>query len=75
MILNNESKPVDFIETKRQADVLDRLCPMCGKLYKSDCLFEEFQEHVEAHFIDMDNSDLSLENDRFELISHTIGNF
>lgn len=75
VILNNDrNKPIDFLDEKRKADAIDRLCPMCGKLYKTDCLFEEFQEHVESHFIDTD-ADLTIDNDRFELITHTVGNF
>lgn len=74
ILSGGETKPIDFLEAKRQADVMNRLCPMCGRLYQADCLFEEFQEHVESHFIDTE-AELSLENDRFELISHTIGNF
>lgn len=51
-----------------------QICPMCGKFYTQDILFEEFQEHVESHF--HDDSDVELSMDQtFELVSNTIGNF
>lgn len=75
VILNNDkNKPIHFLEEKCAADASDRICPMCHTTYKSDCLFEEFQEHVESHFI-KDDTDLSIDTDRFEFISNTVGNF
>lgn len=46
---------------------------MCGKFYKQDILFEEFQEHVESHFRD-ESAEMSLDHN-FELVSHSVGNF
>jgi hypothetical protein len=51
-----------------------QICPMCGKFYTQDILFEEFQEHVESHFRD-DTSDIQRSLENFELVSHTVGNF
>jgi len=70
----NPAKHIDFLESKRQADARDKMCPMCGKIYSNECTFDEFQEHVEAHFIDDTEADLT-SMDRFEMISHTVGNF
>ncbi|KAG5671112.1 hypothetical protein PVAND_001326 [Polypedilum vanderplanki] len=63
---------VDLIE-KKKADLAEKICPMCGKFYKQNILFEEFLEHVESHFSGSD-SELSLEHN-FELVSHSVGNF
>lgn len=65
---------IDFIERKRIADTIDKMCPMCGQIYTCDATFDEFQDHVESHFIDESELDISLDKN-FELISHTVGDF
>lgn len=66
---------VDFFEQKRVADTLDKMCPMCAKMYNDSESFDDFQEHVESHFIDdSDLLDNSLERN-YELVSHTVGDF
>lgn len=66
----------DLREQKKAADMADKICPMCGKFYTQNILFEEFQEHVESHFRDSDSDieQLSLDHN-FELVSHSVGNF
>lgn len=65
---------IDILEQKRIADSLDKMCPMCGKVYASQTSFEQFQDHVESHFIDDSELDVSIDKN-FEFISHTVGNF
>ncbi|XP_058834795.1 protein spindle-F [Topomyia yanbarensis] len=68
-------KYVNLLQEKIKADALDKMCPMCGKIYVKNSPFDEFQEHVESHFIDTDNElDLSLDR-TYEYISQTVGNF
>lgn len=70
----SNSTHIDFLEQKRIADTLDKMCPMCGKMYTNSTTFDDFQEHVESHFIDDSDLDVSLEKN-YEFISHTVGNF
>lgn len=65
---------VDILQEKRMADCVDKMCPMCGKVYTSTTAFELFQEHVESHFIDDAELDVSVEKN-FEFVSNTVGNF
>lgn len=51
-----------------------QICPMCSKFYTQDILFEEFQEHVESHFRDESDIELSIEKN-FEMVSQSVGNF
>lgn len=67
-------KYVNILQDKIKADALDKMCPMCGKIYVKNIPFDEFQEHVEAHFIDDTELDMSLDR-TFEYISQTVGNF
>ncbi|XP_058445405.1 protein spindle-F [Malaya genurostris] len=68
-------KYVNILQDKIKADAVDKMCPMCGKIYVKNISFDEFQEHVESHFIDNDNElDLSLDR-TYEYISQTVGNF
>lgn len=53
---------------------MDRTCPMCGKCYKKSEDFEIFQRHVEWHFIDDNELELSMDKN-YEMISHTAQNF
>ncbi|XP_030559752.1 protein spindle-F [Drosophila novamexicana] len=63
------------IQEKLKADIIDKTCPMCGKLYSSQVSFKAFQEHVEMHFID-DTLDVDGSMERqFEFISHAVGDF
>lgn len=65
---------VDISMQKRIADCIDKMCPMCGKVYTNDASFEIFQDHVESHFIDDTDLDLSVEK-HFEFVSNTVGQF
>lgn len=65
---------IDFIEEKRRADCIDKMCPMCGKIYSGGLKFQEFQDHVESHFIDDSDLDTGVERN-YEIISHAVGNF
>lgn len=65
---------VDILQQKRIADSMDKMCPMCGEIYSSSSSFESFQDHVESHFIDDSELDMSVEKN-FEFISSTVGNF
>ncbi|XP_059610097.1 protein spindle-F [Phlebotomus argentipes] len=64
-----DASRLDFLEQKRLADVLDKMCPMCGKIYSTTSKFEEFQEHVESHFVDENEMDLSVERN-YEIVSN-----
>lgn len=64
----------DLLEQKRIADAVDKMCPMCAKLYSSTTTFDTFKEHVESHFVDDTEIDNGLDNN-FELVSHTVGDF
>lgn len=65
---------INFLEEKRKADGIDKTCPMCGKMYLKNSLFGEFQDHVESHFLDDTEGDISMDRN-YEFISHTVGNF
>lgn len=68
-------KYVNILQDKIKADALDKMCPMCGKIYVKNIPFDDFQEHVESHFIG-DDTELDLSLDRtYEYISQTVGNF
>lgn len=73
---NNSTAPtvIDISQQKRIADCIDKMCPMCGAIYTNDASFEVFQDHVESHFIDDTDLDLSVEKN-FEFISNTVGQF
>jgi len=74
-ISKSDNVQIDLTEQKRAADKADKICPMCGKFYTQEILFEEFQEHVESHFRDdSDLEQLSIDH-AFELVSHSVGNF
>lgn len=70
----DEERNIDFDIKKRLADCLEKMCPMCGKIYEKTSTFDEFQDHVESHFIDASEVDFSIERN-FEIISHTVGDF
>ncbi|KAJ6638524.1 Protein spindle-F [Pseudolycoriella hygida] len=65
---------LDFVEERRVADCIDKICPMCGKVYNNCVKFDDFQEHVESHFIDDSEIETSMERN-YEIISHAVGNF
>lgn len=65
---------IDFVEKKRVADCIDKMCPMCGKVYNGGVKFDDFRDHVESHFIDDSDLDTSMERN-YEIISHAVGNF
>lgn len=53
---------------------IERTCPMCGKIFGTSEDFDVFQRHVEFHFIDDNELDLSIEKN-YDMISHTAQNF
>lgn len=69
--INNHT---DFVEEKRMADTLDKICPMCGKIYSNSISFNIFQDHVEEHLVDDSELDMSYDKN-YEFVSHTVGNF
>lgn len=74
---NQENNNNDFdLEEAKLQNNCDKICPMCGKFYQQNVLFEEFQQHVESHFIaDSDGEhEMSLERN-FEFVQHAVGNF
>lgn len=70
----DQSNAIDISQQKRIADCIDKMCPMCGKIYSNALSFEIFQDHVESHFIDDTDIDLSVEKN-FEFVSNTVGPF
>lgn len=64
---------IDILQQKKMADTMDKMCPMCAKIYTSNISFEVFQDHVEAHFID--DADLDVSEKCFEFIGSTIAPF
>lgn len=65
---------MDILQQKRIADSIDKMCPMCGEVYTSVASFELFRDHVESHFIDDSELDMSVEK-HYEFVSNTVGNF
>uniref|UniRef100_A0A182MKP5 UBZ1-type domain-containing protein n=1 Tax=Anopheles culicifacies TaxID=139723 RepID=A0A182MKP5_9DIPT len=62
-------------QEKLRANGMKKICPMCGVLYGQDMVFEEFQTHVESHFLhDGELDELSLER-AYEYTSQTVGDF
>lgn len=53
---------------------MERTCPMCGKCYNKSQDFEIFQRHVEWHFIDDNELEMSLDKN-YDMISHTAAHF
>lgn len=70
----DQSDAIDISQQKKIADCIDKMCPMCGKVYTNALSFEIFQDHVESHFIDDTDLDLSVEKN-FEFVSNTVGPF
>ncbi|XP_052860742.1 protein spindle-F-like [Anopheles cruzii] len=69
------SRTLDLLQEKLRANSLDKMCPMCGKLYAAQAPFNDFQHHVESHFLeDGELGDLSLDR-TYEYVSQTVGNF
>lgn len=72
--IKTDPNAMDITQQKRIADYMDKMCPMCGKIYSDELSFEIFQDHVESHFIDETDLDLSVEKN-FEFVSNTVGQF
>ncbi|XP_031633491.1 protein spindle-F [Contarinia nasturtii] len=70
----DQSNAIDITQQKKMADCVDKMCPMCGLVYSNVASFEVFQDHVESHFIDDTDLDLSVERN-FEFVSNTVGQF
>ncbi|XP_075145278.1 C2H2-type zinc binding domain-containing protein spindle-F [Haematobia irritans] len=66
---------LNIIQEKILADEANKICPMCGKIYDSSITFESFCEHVEDHFRDESIDSLLSMDNKFEMISHTVGDF
>lgn len=66
---------IDFLKQRYSSENSERMCPMCGKLFCETTTFNEFQEHVESHFIDDSDTDYNSIERNFELISHAVGDF
>lgn len=72
---DSENTATALNRNKLLPEGMDRMCPMCGKMYSKSEDFEIFQRHVEWHFID-DSNELDLSIDKnYEMISHTVQNF
>ncbi|KAM3967210.1 C2H2-type zinc binding domain-containing protein spindle-F [Aphomia sociella] len=41
---------------------VDKICPMCGQTFHKDVKFNEFQSHVESHFIGESEADSVIDN-------------
>uniref|UniRef100_A0A182W478 Zn-C2H2_12 domain-containing protein n=1 Tax=Anopheles minimus TaxID=112268 RepID=A0A182W478_9DIPT len=66
---------MNLLQEKLRANGMKKICPMCGVLYGQDMVFEEFQTHVESHFLhDGEMDELSLER-AYEYTSQTVGDF
>nr|XP_014092617.2 protein spindle-F [Bactrocera oleae] len=44
-----------YYDKVQNMDAADRVCPMCGRKYDASIVWEAFQQHVEAHFLDRDD--------------------
>lgn len=73
--LEVNTKLIDLMSQKYALENSERMCPMCGKLFKATTTFSEFQEHVESHFIDDSDTDYNSIDRNFEIVSHTVGDF
>ncbi|XP_053662791.1 protein spindle-F [Anopheles marshallii] len=66
---------MNMLQEKLRANGMKKICPMCGLLYGQDTVFEEFQTHVESHFLhDGEMDELSLDR-TYEYTSQTVGDF
>ncbi|XP_049544039.1 protein spindle-F [Anopheles darlingi] len=69
-------RPLDLALEKGRANKMEKICPMCGKLYGVQITFNEFQQHVESHFLEDTDAGGELSFDRtFEYVSQPVGNF
>ncbi|XP_049277345.1 protein spindle-F [Anopheles funestus] len=66
---------MNLLQEKLRANGMKKICPMCGLLYGQETVFEEFQTHVESHFLhDGELDELSLDR-TYEYTSQTVGDF
>ncbi|XP_035919574.1 protein spindle-F [Anopheles stephensi] len=66
---------MNLLQEKLRASGMKKICPMCGVLYGEDTVFDEFQSHVESHFLhDGELDELSLDR-AYEYTSQTVGDF
>uniref|UniRef100_A0A2M4AN75 UBZ1-type domain-containing protein n=1 Tax=Anopheles triannulatus TaxID=58253 RepID=A0A2M4AN75_9DIPT len=71
-----ESRRLDLALEKGRANTMEKICPMCGKLYGVQAAFDEFQQHVESHFLEDADLGGELSLDRtYEYVSQPVGNF
>ncbi|XP_035779784.1 protein spindle-F-like isoform X2 [Anopheles albimanus] len=71
-----DSRPIDLALEKGRANTMEKICPMCGKLYGVQAAFDEFQQHVESHFLEDADLGVELSLDRtYEYVSQPVGNF
>lgn len=50
----------------------DKICPMCGQCFSCEIAFQEFQSHVESHFVGEAEPDSITDN--FENITNSVDN-
>lgn len=66
---------MNLLQEKLRANGMKKICPMCGVLYGEETVFDEFQNHVESHFLhDGEMDELSLDR-AYEYASQTVGDF
>ncbi|XP_050070440.1 protein spindle-F [Anopheles maculipalpis] len=66
---------MNLLQEKLRANGMKKICPMCGLLYGEDTVFDEFQHHVESHFLqDGEMEELSLDR-AYEYTSQAVGDF
>ncbi|XP_050099328.1 protein spindle-F isoform X2 [Anopheles aquasalis] len=71
-----DPRPLDLAMEKGRANTMEKICPMCGKLYGVQAAFDEFQQHVESHFLEDADQGVELSLDRtYEYVSQPVGNF
>ena len=73
---NQTNNNMDYDMDEAKMRICEKVCPICGGIYGQNVVFEDFQQHVETHFIsDSDGEhEMSLERN-FEFVQHSVGNF
>uniref|UniRef100_A0A182K102 Zn-C2H2_12 domain-containing protein n=1 Tax=Anopheles christyi TaxID=43041 RepID=A0A182K102_9DIPT len=65
-----------LLQEKLRASGMKRTCPMCGILYGPETAFDDYQTHVESHFLTEGEMMEELSLDRYEYTpSQTVGDF
>lgn len=67
---------MNLLQEKLRASGMKKICPMCGVVYGEETVFDEFQSHVESHFLhDGEMDELSLDRAYEYGTSQTVGDF